>query len=114
MSARTTIEVLYRGGIAVDVPWQPLLEGDVSKNLHVLKSFYQNGQFQMVLEGRPDLEYEVRFWTPWRVMSATSAKSITRDGEWSTLRVVAPEPLAGHHDKAGYVRWTIAAAVQPF
>jgi hypothetical protein len=110
--AKTTIEVLYRGGIGVDVPWQPILEGDPSRNLHVLKSQYQNGEFQLLVEGRPDLEYEIRLWTPWRVAAATSAKSITRSGEWSTLRLAAPADVTGHTDKGGYVRWTIAATMQ--
>lgn len=113
MMAKTAIEVLYRGGLAVDVPWQPLLEGDNSRNLHVLKSSYEVGQFHMLVEGRPDLEYEIRLWTPWRVVSATSAKSITQDGDWNTLRVAAPESVAAHPDKAGYVRWSVVATVRP-
>jgi len=110
--AKTTIEVRYRGGVAVDVPWQPLLEGDASRNLHVLKTFYENGKLQMQVEGLPDVQYELRLWTPWRVSAATSGKDIVREGDWSTLRVAAPADAREHRDKAGYVRWTVTAIME--
>jgi hypothetical protein len=111
--SKTTIEILYRGGIGVDVPWQPILEGDSSRNLHVLESSYQNGQFQLLVEGRPDLEYQIRLWTPLRVATATSAKSITNEGEWCLLTVSAPPDTSEHRDKAGFVRWKITATMEP-
>lgn len=111
-AAKTTIEVRYHGGVGVDVPWQPLLEGDSSRNLHVLKTSYENDQFQMQVEGRPDIQYEIRLWTPWRVAAATSTKDVVREGEWSVLRVVAPADAREHLDKAGYVRWTVTVIVQ--
>ncbi len=111
-AAKTTIEVRYHGGIGVDVPWQPILEGDASRNLHVLKTSYKNGQFQMQVEGRPDLEYEIRLWTPWRVVAATSANDIAREGDWSILRVAAPADVREHRDKAGYVQWIVTVATQ--
>jgi hypothetical protein len=110
--AKTTIEVRYHGGIGVDVPWQPLLEGDSSRNLHVLKTSFDNDQLQMQVEGRPDIQYEIRLWTPWRVATASSAKEILRDGDWSILRVAAPAEVREHLDKAGYVRWTVTSTVQ--
>lgn len=110
--SNATIEILYRGGIGVDVPWQPIQEGDSSRNLHVLESSYQHGDFQLLVEGRPALEYEIRLWTPWRVAAARSAKTITNDGEWRILKVSAP-PDAGERDKAGYVRWKITATMEP-
>ena len=109
---KATIEVRYRGGIGVDVPWQPILEGDPSRNLHVLKTSYQNGKFQMVVEGRPELKYEIRLWTPWPIAEATSAEAITGEGDWEVLRVAAPSEALQHRDKAGYVRWTVAATMQ--
>jgi Mannosylglycerate hydrolase MGH1-like glycoside hydrolase domain len=110
--SKTSIEVFYRGGIAMDVPWQPLLEGDTSRNLHVLKSSYQNGQFQMLVEGRPDVDYQIRLWTPWKIATASSAKSIAQDGDWSVLRIVAPADAKQHLDKAGYTRWTVVVSIQ--
>jgi len=110
--AQTTLEVRYHGGVGVDVPWQPLLEGESSRNLHVLKTSFENDQFKMQVEGRPDIQYEIRLWTPWRVATATSAKEILRDGDWSILRVAAPADVREHPDKAGYVRWTVTATVQ--
>jgi hypothetical protein len=109
---RTLIEVLYRGGVAADVSWQPLQEGDTSRNLHVLKTSYHAGQFQMLVEGRPDVKYEIRLWTPWRVESATSAETIVREGDWSVLEVAAPSDAAQHRDRAGYVRWTVDAKLK--
>jgi Glycosyl-hydrolase family 116, catalytic region len=109
---KATIEVRYRGGISVDVPWQPILEGDSSKNLRVLKTAYQNGQFEMLVEGRPELKYEIRLLTPWLVSAGSSAEDIGADGDWRTLRVSAPAGQE-HPDKAGYVRWTVAVALKP-
>ena len=105
-SPKPAIEVRYRGGISVDVPWQPILEGDSSRNLRVLKTSYQNGEFQMLVEGRPELKYEIRLLTPWRVSWQL------RRGCWSRWRL---ETSCGsrtcrsseHPDKAGYVRWTV-------
>jgi hypothetical protein len=111
--SKTTVEILYRGGVGVDVPWQPILEGDSSRNLHVLESSYQNGQFQLLVEGRPDLEYEVRLWTPWRIATAKSSQSITNDGEWRILRISAPPDASEQRDKAGFVRWKITATMAP-
>ncbi len=110
--AKTTLEVRYHGGVGVDVPWLPLLEGDSSRNLHVLKTSFENDQFQMQVEGRPDIQYEIRLWTPWRVATASSAKEIFRDGDWTILRIAAPADVREHPDKAGYVRWTVTATVQ--
>jgi hypothetical protein len=111
-AAKTTLEVRYHGGVGVDVPWQPLLEGDSSRNLHVLKTSFENDQFQMHVEGRPDIQYEIRLWTPWRVATASSAKEIFRDGDWTILRIAAPADVREHPHKAGYVRWTVTATVQ--
>lgn len=108
----TNIEVDYHGGVGVDVPWQSILEGDASRNLHVLSTSYQNGKFRMLVEGRPELEYEIRLWTPWQVADATSAENINRKGDWTILRVAAPTNTKAHRDKAGYVRWTVVAAMQ--
>ena len=110
---RAHIEVRYHGGVGVDVPWQPNLEGDQSRNLHVLKTSYHNGQFQMIVEGRPDLKYEIRLWTPWQVAGATSAEDIRQAGNWKTLRVAAPANVREHLDKVGYVKWTVVAALKP-
>jgi hypothetical protein len=109
--SKSTIEILYRGGIAVDVPWQPIMEGDSSRNLHVLESSYENRQLQLLVEGRPDIAYQIRLLTPWRIAAATSAKSIIPDGEWRILEVSATPDAIQHSDKAGYVRWKITATV---
>jgi len=110
--AKTTIEIRYRGGIGVDVPWQPILEGDSSRNLHVLSTSYQSGQFQMLVEGRPELKYEIRLLTPWLVSAASSAEDVVVEGDWKILRVAAPAAVKEHPDKAGYVRWTVGVALK--
>jgi hypothetical protein len=109
---KATLEVRYRGGISVDVPWQPLLEGDSSRNLRVLKTAYQNGQFQMLVEGRPELKYDIRLLTPWLVSADSSAEAVGTEGGWRILRVSAPATQQ-HPDKAGYVRWTVAVTLRP-
>jgi hypothetical protein len=109
---KTTIEVRYRGGIGVDVPWQPILEGDSSRNLHVLRTSYQSGQFQMLVEGRPELKYEIRMLTPWLVSTAGSGEDVVVEGDWKVLQVAAPAAAKENPDRAGYVRWTIAVSVK--
>ena len=111
--SKSSIEVRYHGGIEADVPWQPLLEGDPSRNLHVLKTSYQKGQFQMLVEGRPELKYVVRLWTPWRIAEATSAEAIPQDGDWKILQLSPPPGAKEHRDKAGYVRWIVTATTLP-
>jgi hypothetical protein len=111
--SKSSIEVRYHGGIEADVPWQPLLEGDTSRNLHVLKTSYQKGQFQMLVEGRPELKYEVRLWTPWRIAEAMSAEAIQQNGDWRILQVSPPPRASEHRDKAGYVRWTVTVTTLP-
>jgi len=111
--AKVTLEIVYRNGVGVDVPWQPIQEGDTSRNLHVLRTFYKSGRFQIVAEGRPDTKYEIRLWTPWSVESATSAEAITRVGDWIVLRVLAPSDAARQKDRAGYVRWTVDTRLLP-
>ena len=87
------------------------MEGDSSRNLHVLESSYENRQLQLLVEGRPDIAYQIRLLTPWRIAAATSAKSIIPDGEWRILEVSATPDAIQHSDKAGYVRWKITATV---
>ncbi len=109
---KAAIEVRYRGGISVDVPWQPILEGDSSRNLRVLRTSYQNGQFQMLVEGRPELKYDIRLLTPWLVSAGSSVEDVGTDGDWRILRASAPAGQQ-HPDKAGYVRWTVVVVLKP-
>jgi hypothetical protein len=109
----TTIEVFFTGGIGVDVPWQPILQGDLSRNLHVLRSSYHNGQLEMLVQGRPEAEYEIRLWTPLKITTAKSAQVITREGEWTILRVAAPRDAEKRSGKTGYVQWTVTAMPSP-
>ena len=67
----------------------------------------------MVVEGRPELKYEIRLLTPWLVSSATSAEDIVAEGDWTNLQVSAPAGTKEHPDKAGYVRWKVTVAVKP-
>lgn len=110
---RTTIEVRYRGGISVDVPWQPILEGDSSRNLRVLRTAYQNGQFQMLVEGRPDFKYDIRVLTPWLVSAVSAVEDIGTDGDWRIMHVAPPAAAREHPDRAGYVQWTVSVALKP-
>jgi hypothetical protein len=110
---QTTIEVRYRGGLAVHVPWQPLFEGDSSRNLHVLETSYQKGHFQMVVEGRPELKYEVRLLTPWKISGNYEVTTGAEGSDWKSLWVAAPDAAKQHPDKAGFVRWTVNILLQP-
>ena len=105
---KAKIEVRYKGGVSVDVPWQPLREGDFSRNLHVLRTSYQNSRFEMEVEGLPDQKYEVRLLTPWRVLGmGGKAESVHAQGNWKVLQIAAPAASKEKPDNAGYVRWTV-------
>jgi hypothetical protein len=66
----------------------------------------------MLVEGRPELKYEIRLLTPWQVSAASSSEDVVADGNWKILRVAAPADTKEHLDKAGYVRWTVAVALK--
>src|SRR5262249_14798816 len=101
------IEIRYRGGVSVDVPWQPVLEGDPSKNLHVLKSSYDKGELQLLVEGRPELRYEIRLLTPWTITAREGVAVAGDRAGWKTLPAIVPADVKDHVDKAGYARWTV-------
>ena len=52
-SAATQIEVQYQPGVALEVERLPLLEGDFSRNLRVLRTSYTDRQIEMTVEARP-------------------------------------------------------------
>jgi hypothetical protein len=61
--AMTTVVVaLFTGESAVEVSLAgPLARREIrAGNLHVLKTSFDNDQFQMEVEGRPDIHYEIR------------------------------------------------------
>ena len=66
----------------------------------------------MLVEGRPELKYEIRLLTPWLVSAASSAEDVVAEGDWKLLRVAPPAAAKEHLDQAGYVRWTIAVALK--
>jgi len=108
ISGRSRIEVRYRGGVAVDVVWQPLLEGDASCNLRVLRSNYEKPRVDLVVEGRPDRPYEIRLFTPWRIKETAGLKVLSAGDQVSVAAVRAPKTALMKMDRAGYVRWTTA------
>ena len=109
---KARVEVHYKGGVSVDVPWQPLREGDLSRNLHVLRTSFQNSRFEMVVEGLPDQKYEVRLLTPWRVLGMDGTfESVHVQGNWKVLQIAAPATLKEKPDNAGYVRWTVTVSL---
>ena len=66
-SAATQIEVRYQPGVGLEVERLPLLEGDFSRNLRVLRTSYTDRQIEMTVEGRPGQIYEVRAYTPLQI-----------------------------------------------
>jgi hypothetical protein len=98
------MEVKYRGGVAVQVGWHPVLEGEASSNLRVLRSVYRKPRLEMLVEGLPDRAYEIKLFTPWHVKDG-GVRVVSSSPNLSTVQIAAP---AGHArpDKAGYVRWT--------
>ena len=70
------IEIQYSPGVAFQVEWQSLHEGDTSQNLRVLRSAYRNGVMQLLLEGLPDHDYRLRIFSPWGIKRSKGADSL--------------------------------------
>lgn len=105
--SKTQIEVRYQPGVAVEVVWQPLLEGDTSHNLRVLRTEYKDRKLEIVVEGRPERTYTLRLFTPWRPNPTEGARLLGNGGTVHPLELIAPEAARAQVDKAGYVRWTV-------
>jgi hypothetical protein len=87
-----------------------VLEGENSQNLRVLGTAHKDGEFQMVVEGRPERIHELFLYTPWRP-KVTGSTNILRTADGRTaLELTAPPGTAGRLDKAGYARWTVRIA----
>jgi hypothetical protein len=97
----------YRGGVAVESVWQPVLEGDTSHNLRVLRTTYKDGNLDIEVQGRPELTYEMRLHTRWQVVPPADARISSAGEGVSVLRIQAPEPARLRLDRAGYAQWTV-------
>ena len=111
-SAATQFEVQYQPGVALEVERLPLLEGDSSRNLRVLRTSYKDRQIEMTVEGRPGQHYEVRAYTPLRFAGAEGVKSIEDRGDYKAIELALP--MDSHLlDKAGYVRLQVHVKTEP-
>lgn len=108
MRGRTALSIRYRAGLAAEVIWQPLVEGDGSRNLRVLRAAYGDHQFEMTVEGLPDHAYQVRLFTPWRPLLKPPATLVSSERDTHTVEFRAPEGALGKVDRAGYVRWSLS------
>ena len=90
VSQKTKLEVRYSPGVAIKVEWQPLLEGDTSRNLRVLRTAYHAGHLQMTVEGLPGQDYRVQLFTPWKVHPMQGAHLINEAGDVKTLALASP------------------------
>jgi glycogen debranching enzyme len=111
-SAATKFEVQYQPGVALEVERLPLLEGDSSRNLRVLRTSYKDGQIQMTVEGRPGQHYEVRAYTPLRLAATEGVKSIEDRGDYKAIELALPMDNR-LIDNAGYVRWQVRVKTEP-
>ena len=105
-SASTQIEVRYQPGVALEVERLPLLEGDFSRNLRVLRTSYTDRQIEMTVEGRPGQDYKVRAYTPLRLAATEGVKSIEDRGDYKSIEMASPND-SRLLDKAGYARWEV-------
>lgn len=110
-SARTRIEVHYRPGLALEVEWLRLLEGDTIRNLRVLRTNYSNGLLEMTVEGLPEQTYKVRAYTPRDLKADEGCGVVEGHRGYKTLKLVAP-PGEQRVDGAGYVRWDVRVQAQ--
>ncbi len=112
VTGRSTLEVHYSPGVTVKVEWQPLLEGDASRNLRLLHTAYHDGHLQMTVEGLPLHTYRVQLFTPWTVKSLQGARALESTGNAKTLELVAPPEAEKATDHSGYTRWTVEVQLQ--
>ena len=110
---RSRIVVHYRAGVAVEVGWHPLLEGDQSVNLRVLRTSYEKSRWKMLVEGRPDRQYELRLFTPWHPKESEGVKIVNGGAEPRVVEISAPAAARTHTDNAGYVRWEANVELLP-
>jgi hypothetical protein len=106
VNGSSRIEVRYRAGVAIDVVWHPLLEGDSSSNLRVLRTTYAKPSLEMLVEGPTDRPYQVRLFTPWRVKEGEGVRLLSTGDQLTVVEIFAPEAVRAQTGKAGYVRWT--------
>jgi hypothetical protein len=111
-SVATEIEVQFRPGVALEAERLPLLEGDLSRNLRILRTTFTDGQIEMTLEGRPGQTYEVRAYTPLKLTANGGVRAIKDRGIYKGIELVPPAD-SSLVDKAGYVRWQVRVRAKP-
>jgi hypothetical protein len=111
-SAATQIEVQFRPGVALEAERLPLLEGDISRNMRILRTRCTDGQIEMTVEGRPGQIYEVRAYTPLKLTAEGGVTSIKDRGTYKAIELVPPAD-SRLVDKAGYVRWQVSVRAEP-
>jgi hypothetical protein len=111
-SDATQIEVRFKPGVALEAERLPLLEGDISRNLRILRTSFADGQIEMTVEGRPGQIYEVRAYTPLKLTANEGVSSIKDGGNYKAIELVPPAD-SRLVDKAGYVRWQVRVRAEP-
>jgi hypothetical protein len=92
----------------VEIPWQPLLEGDTSRNLRVIRYAYSGRKLQMIVEGLPERRYIAHVHTPWRAAAIAGGRIQKKQDSFHVAEIVAPAGPDVTRDKAGYTRWTFS------
>ena len=111
-SAATQIDVQYHPGVALEIERLPLLEGDLSRNLRVLRTSYTDGQIEMTVEGRPGQIYELHAYTSLKLTAIQGVRSIEDCANFMTIELAAPAD-SRLIDKAGYVPWQVRVKTEP-
>jgi glycogen debranching enzyme len=101
------IEVRYAAGVALLMEWHSLHEGDSSENLRIIRSAYRNGGMQLLVEGLPDRQYELRIFSPWGVKRSKGVECVV-DAFGARTLVLEPQlsPKTGA-SPSGYTRWAV-------
>ncbi len=108
---RAAVKIRYRGGVTALVESQPVLEGETSRNLRVLRAGYEDGRFRFLVEGLPEQAYRVRLYTPWRAEPVSASRLLSSGERFHTVELRAPQASNGNPDRAGYVRWESVIAL---
>jgi hypothetical protein len=104
---KSELTVRFQPGIEVEVLWQPLLEGQGSRNLRIVRNSYKDRKLELLVEGLPDVQYRINLHTPWRAQLDEGGRAITATGGVTTIEAAAPVEVRKAPDRAGYVRWAV-------
>ncbi len=86
---------------------EPIEPGGVSRNLRIIRASLEDGRWRMVVEGRPDRDYFIDFFTARRPVPAAGDcyTVVARRSHGVRMRLRAPADCTP--SRSGFVRWEV-------